>query len=82
MCDSTAHCYYVDNDAIADEYASLWEVDGIHVQRDFYPHWAANLITEVYSVSLEDEDTQGTQTAASGSEATGDSGGSSAEPGT
>ena len=82
MCDSTAHCYYVDNDTIADEYASLWEVDGIHVQRDFYPHWAANLITEVYSVSLEDEDTQDTQTAASGGEATGDSGGSSAEPGT
>ena len=24
--------------------------------KDFYPHWAANLITEVYSVSLEDPD--------------------------
>lgn len=55
MCDATSHCYYVDNDATAEEYASLWETDGIHVQKDFYPHWAANLITEVYSVSLEAE---------------------------
>ena len=53
MCDTISHCYYVDNDATCDEYASLWDVDGIHVQQDFYPHWAANLITEVYSASLE-----------------------------
>ena len=66
MCDSIPHCYYVDNDAIAEEYASLWEVDGIHVQKDFYPHWAANLITEVYSVSLGDgtEDSGNAGTAA------------------
>lgn len=56
MCDTISHCYYVDNNETADEYASLWESDGIHVQKDFYPHWAANLITEVYSVSLEDPD--------------------------
>lgn len=57
MCDTISHCYYVDNDAIAEEYSSLWEIDGIHVQKNFYPHWAANLITEVYSVSLGEEDT-------------------------
>lgn len=64
MCGTISHCYYVDNDAICEQYADLWETDGIHVQRDFYPHWAADLITEVYSVSLQDgEDT----TTASGS---------------
>ncbi len=66
MCDTLSHCYYVDNDSIAEEYASLWEVDGIHVQKDFYSHWAANLITEVYSVSLGDgtEDSGNAGTAA------------------
>ena len=57
MCSTTAHCYFVDNDAIAEEYANLWEDDGIHVRQDFYPHWAANLITEVYSASLDDGST-------------------------
>ena len=55
MCEEIG-CYYVDNDALAEKYADLWEVDGIHVQRDFYPHWAANMILEVYSKDLEDAD--------------------------
>ncbi len=73
MCGTISHCYYVDNDAICEQYADLWETDGIHVQRDFYPHWAADLITEVYSVSLQDEEdtsttsgTASTQTSADG----------------
>lgn len=52
MCDSMENCYYVDNDQLAVDYADLWEVDGIHFTRDFYPHWAANLILEEYSVGL------------------------------
>ena len=57
MCTSIAHCYYVDNSSTAEEYSSLWENDGIHVIQDFYPHWAANLITEVYSASLDEDGT-------------------------
>lgn len=57
MCDTISHCYYVDNDATAEEYSTLWDTDGIHVQIDFYPHWAANLITEVYSASLDEDGT-------------------------
>lgn len=49
-------CYFVDNDALAEEYADLWEPDGIHVQRDFYLHWAANMMLEVYSKDLEEAD--------------------------
>lgn len=56
MCDTLPRCYYVDNDVIAQEYADLWDSDGIHVQEDFYPHWAANLILAVYSATLEDTD--------------------------
>lgn len=55
MCEGLDRCYYVDNDALAEEYADLWEVDGIHVQRSFYDHWAANLIAEVYNASLVEE---------------------------
>ena len=39
---------FVNNDAISEEYASLWDPDGIHLQEDFYPLWAANLIMAVY----------------------------------
>lgn len=53
MCDTIDRCYYVDNDAIAQEYADLWDSeDGVHVNKAFYDHWAANLIAEVYNASL------------------------------
>ncbi len=52
MCE-TNDCHYVDNDDLAEEYADLWEADGIHVQKEFYPHWAANLISAVYRAELE-----------------------------
>ena len=54
MCKTIDNCYYVNNDATAAQYTDLWEPDGIHVGRDFYPHWAANLITEVYGSTLGD----------------------------
>lgn len=59
MCDNISHCYYVDNDETAEEYADLWDTDGIHVQKDFYPHWATNMIVEVYGVSLADSGLSG-----------------------
>lgn len=54
MCSSLSRCYFVDNGDISSQYEGLWESDGIHVMSDFYPHWANNLITAVYSSSLED----------------------------
>ena len=38
---------FVNNDSIAAAHMDLWEVDGIHVQRPFYPYWASNLIIAV-----------------------------------
>lgn len=35
---------FVDNTRISEEYASLWEEDGIHMKRRFYSHWARNLV--------------------------------------
>lgn len=35
---------FVNNDAISEEYADLWDPDGIHVRQAFYPYWATNLI--------------------------------------
>lgn len=55
FCDATAGCYYVDNDAIAEDYPDLYEPDGIHFVSDFYPIWAANMIMEVLRSEPEDE---------------------------
>ncbi len=52
MCQALDYCCFVDCDSIAASYADLWDIDGIHVQRDFYPHWAASLITETYTNGL------------------------------
>lgn len=38
---------YIDNTNLCDTYADLWDIDGIHVQREFYPHWALNMIEAV-----------------------------------
>ena len=36
---------FVDNDALAEKYmADLWDEDGVHLQREFYPLWAKNMI--------------------------------------
>lgn len=40
---------FADNDAISAEYAELWDVDGIHLRKEFYRYWAANLMTAVYT---------------------------------
>ncbi|MDD6024463.1 MAG: GDSL-type esterase/lipase family protein [Oscillospiraceae bacterium] len=52
MCQNIENCYYVDNDAIAEKYYDLWDVDGIHLQKAFYDHWASNMMVEVFSPDL------------------------------
>lgn len=45
--------HFVDNTNLCDEYAELWDIDGIHVQYAFYPYWGANLVAAIYDA--EDE---------------------------
>lgn len=35
---------FVDNSQICTEYEELWEPDGIHVKKSFYPYWGKNLV--------------------------------------
>lgn len=35
---------FVDNDAICEEHKDLWEADGIHMYKAFYPAWGKNLV--------------------------------------
>lgn len=37
---------FANNDKISEEHADLWQPDGIHLQPEFYPYWAGNLIGE------------------------------------
>lgn len=59
MCDTMENCYYVDCDAVAEEYKDLYESDGVHFHKDFYPYWATTMIMEQYNIEYfmdEEED--------------------------
>ena len=47
MCAEKGH-YYVDVDDMLEEYGSLWDPDGIHIQKSFYPYWAQRMAMAIY----------------------------------
>lgn len=47
MCEENGYSF-VNNDEISEEYSDLWDSDGIHLNREFYPYWATNLILAMY----------------------------------
>lgn len=47
MCEEQGY-NFIDNTALCDTYADMWETDGIHVRTTFYPYWAANLVEATY----------------------------------
>lgn len=54
MCEEAGFAF-VDNDEIAAQYADLYDpVDGIHFRKEFYPIWAANMMTRVFSEGTEE----------------------------
>ena len=47
MCEENGYPF-IDNDEICKQFADLWDDDGIHVMREFYPYWAENMIIATY----------------------------------
>ena len=43
MCEENG-VLFADNTQLSEDYADLWQPDGIHLLPEFYPRWAANLI--------------------------------------
>lgn len=39
--------HYIDNTQMAKEHVDLYQADGLHVEKEFYKYWAANMLTEV-----------------------------------
>lgn len=55
MCKEAGYAF-VDNDEIAEQYADLYDPeDGIHFRQEFYPIWAANMMTTVYNEASPEE---------------------------
>lgn len=50
---------FVNNDQLAEEHADMWEIDGIHLLKTFYPYWAANMIMAADTEDTEAESTEG-----------------------
>ena len=55
MCEENGFSF-VNNDELAEQYSQYWEIDGIHLQKPFYPYWAANMMMTVYGEGLGDEE--------------------------
>lgn len=51
MCEENG-VHYVDNEEISAAHTDLWEGDGIHFNRAFYPYWASNLMIAVYDAAV------------------------------
>lgn len=58
MCEREGYIF-IDNSNLEEQYPDLWDPDGIHLRRAFYPYWATNMILKVYEVeqaaALEEE---------------------------
>ena len=52
MCEKNGYAF-VNNDKLAEEHMDLWDPDSIHLQKEFYPYWAANMMMTVYDYGRE-----------------------------
>ena len=41
-------CTYIDNTALVADHTDMYDLDGIHMIKDFYPLWAANMMLTIY----------------------------------
>ena len=76
---------FVDCDELMKEHADLYDIDGIHVKKEFYQYWAANMIITWYDVEAglyEDIETDGTKEVVSGDDGVKEDGTKGTENGT
>ena len=55
MCAVSDYVYYLDTAYLYDLYQDLYTDDGVHFFKEFYPHWAAAILTCQYQYELEEE---------------------------
>lgn len=46
MCEEKGY-HFIDNTEVAEAHLDLYQEDGLHVGKEFYKYWAANMLTEV-----------------------------------
>lgn len=46
MCEEKGH-HYIDNSQLVEEHSDLYQGDGLHVAKEFYKYWAANMLAKV-----------------------------------
>ena len=42
-------------DDLAEDYPKLWDPDGIHFRKEFYPYWASNLVVATLMEGADNE---------------------------
>ncbi len=57
MCEEEGYGW-VDCNGIIEEHQDLYDVDGIHMQRAFYPYWAVQMMTAVYDRAIQEDSTE------------------------
>ena len=73
-------CVFIDNDELVAQHTDMFDQDGIHMVRDFYPLWAANMMLTIYgsgtplTSSGNSDDTESADDAAAADEAAADEG--------
>ncbi len=55
MCAAREYVYYLDTAYLYDQYQDLYTDDGVHFFKEFYPHWAAAILTCQYQYELEED---------------------------
>lgn len=53
---------FADCDQLAVDYSDLWDIDGIHFQTNFYPHWATYLVAASLYGDVTEDTTEAEET--------------------
>ena len=71
-CLETGHTF-IDNDPLVADHTDMYDLDGIHMIKEFYPLWAANMMLTIYSGGVPLSPGSGAEGTGDSTEGTGDS---------